>query len=56
MSDGFSESSVRNEMLLNNPDGYFETNVENILAHYLEKHIQTKEFNKHLISVKGILL
>ena len=56
MSDGFSESSIRNEMLLNNPEGYFETNVENILAHYLEKHIQTKEFNKHLISVKGILL
>ena len=56
MSDGISESSIRSEMIANHPEGYFETNVENILAHYLEKHIQVKEFNKHLISVKGVLL
>lgn len=56
MTDGVSESSRRGEWILNSPEGFFETNVENILANYLEKHIQVKEFNKHLIAVKGILL
>lgn len=57
MGDGFKGGEAsRSEMINSHPDGFFETNVENLLAHYLEKHIQVKEFNKALIGVKGILL
>lgn len=57
MGDGYKGGEVsRTEFLNSKPQGYFETNVENLLAHYLERHIQTKEFNKALISIKGILL
>lgn len=55
--DGFPiKEDSRSELLNSHQDGYFETNVENLLAHYLEKHIQTSEFNKTLIGVKGTLL
>jgi hypothetical protein len=43
-------------MIESHPIDFFETNVENLLAHYLEKSIQTTEFNKTLIATKGILL
>ena len=57
MGDGFTGGeSSRSELLNSHQDGYFETNVENLLAHYLEKYIQTSEFNKTLIGVKGTLL
>ena len=57
MGDGFTGGeSSRSELLNSHKDGYFETNVENLLAHYLEKYIQTSEFNKTLIGVKGTLL
>ncbi len=57
VGDGYKGGeNSRAEMLNSNPQGFFETNVENLLAHYLEKQIQTEEFNKTLIAVKGILL
>lgn len=57
IGDGyFGNEGSRTELLNSYRPGYFETNVENLLAHYLEKHIQTVEFNKTLIGVKGTLL
>lgn len=57
IGDGyFGNEDSRTELLNSYRPGYFETNVENLLAHYLEKHIQTVEFNKTLIGVKGALL
>lgn len=35
---------------------YFETNVENIMIDFLEKHLQSIEYNKMLTRTKGILL
>lgn len=55
--DGYTKGEdSRNQMLKAHPNGYFETNVENLLAHYLEKNIQVRELNKTLIGVKGTLL
>ena len=57
MGDGYKGGEAsRSEMINSHPDGFFETNVENLLAHYLEKHVQVKEFNKALIAIKGTLL
>lgn len=53
---GREHERTRDEMINKYPDGFWETNVENLLAHYLEKYIQTREFSKTLIAVKGILL
>lgn len=53
---GREGEDTRAEMLNKYPESFWETNVENLLAHYLEKHIQTREFNRALISIKGILL
>ena len=55
--DGYKgNESSRAEMLNTYPQEFFETNVENLLAHYLEKQVEVKEFNKVLISVKAVLL
>lgn len=35
---------------------YFETNVENILIDFMEKHIQSNEYKKMLTRTSGILL
>lgn len=35
---------------------YFETNMENVFVDFLSKQVQTEEFNKLLIRVKGIEL
>lgn len=35
---------------------YFETDVENILIDFMEKHIQSVEYNKMLVRAKGVLL
>ena len=35
---------------------YFETNLENLYADYAEKQIETEEYNKVLLVVKGVLL
>lgn len=55
--DGYKGGeSSRAEMLNSYPQGFFETNVENLLAHYLEKQVEVQEFNKALIAVKAISL
>lgn len=60
IGDGYTDSSdekySRAAMLNSHPQGFFETNVENLLAHYLERQVQVEEFNKTLIAIKGILL
>lgn len=57
VGDGYKGGeSSRAEMINSHPQNFFETNVENLLAHYLERQIQVEEFNKTLIAVKGILL
>lgn len=35
---------------------YFETNVENILIDFMEKHIQSNEYKKMLVRTSGVLL
>ncbi len=48
--------NTRNTLLnQHNPD-FFETNVENILVDFLERHIMTTELNKMLIKSKCVLL
>lgn len=55
--DGYKGSeSNRQDELNSHEQSYFETNIELLLAHYLEKEIQMKEFNKAFITIKGILL
>lgn len=57
IGDGYKGGeNSRAEMLSSHPQGFFETNVENILAHYLERQVQVEEFNKALITIKGILI
>lgn len=57
MGDGYKGGeSSRGELINSHPQDYFETNVENLLAHYLEKFVQTKEFGKTIIGVKATLL
>ena len=55
--DGFTgDDGQRSSMINTHPEGFWETNVENILAHYLEKYIQVKEFNKALIGIRAVLI
>lgn len=57
VGDGYKgKEKSRSDMINSNPREFFETNVENLLAHYLEKQVQVEEFNKTLIAVKAILL
>lgn len=52
-----SEDSNRRANWLNEKGiDFFETNVENILIDFLEKHIQSVEYQKMLTRTKGILL
>lgn len=34
---------------------YFETNLENLIIDFVERDVETKEFNKALIVIKGVL-
>lgn len=52
-----SEDTNRRENYLRNKGvDYFETDVENLIIDYLEKHVQCSEYNKMLTRTKGILL
>lgn len=52
-----SEDSNRRANWINEKGvDFFETNVENILIDFLEKHIQSVEYQKMLTRTKGILL
>lgn len=56
-TDGYKGSeSLRNEIIVSHQPSYFETNVENLLAKYLEKTVQVEKFNEALITVKGVML
>lgn len=53
-----SECSINTRLNLYKSKGfeYFETDVENIMIDFLEKHIQSIEYNKMLVRTKGVLL
>ena len=46
----------RSNYIISKGVNYFETNVENIMIDFLEKHLQSVEYNKMLTRTKGILL
>lgn len=46
----------RNNYIISKGVDYFETNVENIIIDFLEKHLQSVEYNKMLTRIKGVLL
>lgn len=56
IGDGYGDESARKDLLNKYDITYFETNVENILADYVERYIRVRELNKTLITTKGILL
>lgn len=49
-------TNVRNSYLSEKGVDYFEYNVENLLIDFMEKHVQSEEFNKMLTRAKGIEL
>lgn len=57
ISDGYigSEDS-RKTLLAKYGVDYFETNIEDLMADYVDKLVQLKEYRKSLITVRGILL
>jgi len=49
-------SNLRQNYIDKNGVDYFETDVETLMIDFMEKHIQSVEFNKMLTRTKGILL
>lgn len=49
------EGSGRNNYIAEHGADYFETNLETLIADFIEKDIETKEYNKALVVVKGVL-
>lgn len=49
-------SNLRQNYIDKNGVDYFETDLETIMIDFMEKHIQSVEFNKMLTRTKGILL
>lgn len=57
LGDGYpGGEESRNTLLEKYGTDYFETNIENLLADYIDKLVQLKEYKKTLISIRGILL
>lgn len=57
ITDGFTGSEdTRRSVLEKHGPRYWETNVENLLGHYLEKAIQTEEYSKVALTTKAILI
>lgn len=57
IGDGYPGSEDSRKTLLGKyGTDYFETNIENLLADYIDKLVQLKEYKKTLITVRGILL
>ena len=63
---GIESKQLQNKFLIGEGNGranyiaehgieYFETNLESLLADFIERDIETNEFNKALITVKGVL-
>lgn len=49
------EGSGRSNYIAEHGENYFETNLETLLADFIERDIETREYNKALITTKGIL-
>lgn len=49
------EGSERKNYIATHGEDFFETNLENLLADFIEKDIETREYNKALIVIKGVL-
>lgn len=49
------DSKERNNYIAAHGADYFETNLEVLLADYIERDIETKEYNKALVTIKGVL-
>lgn len=49
------DSAERQNYIAAHGADYFETNLEVLLADYIERDIETKEYNKALITIKGVL-
>ena len=49
------EGSGRNNYIAEHGADYFETNLETLIADFIERDIETKEYNKALVVVKGVL-
>lgn len=57
ISDGYiGNEDSRKALLEKYGVDYFETNIENLMADYVDKLVQLKEYRKSLITVRGILL
>ena len=51
-----SSDNLRYNYIADKGTDYFETDLESIMVNFMEKHIQSVEFNKMLTRTKGILL
>lgn len=49
------EGSGRNNYIAEHGAEYFETNLETLIADFIERDIETKEYNKALVVIKGVL-
>lgn len=49
------EGSGRNNYIAEHGVDYFETNLETLIADFIERDIETKEYNKALVVIKGVL-
>lgn len=49
------EGSGRNNYIAEHGTDYFETNLETLIADFIERDIETKEYNKALVVIKGVL-
>lgn len=49
------EGSGRNNYIAEHGADYFETNLETLIADFIERDIETKEYNKALVVIKGVL-
>lgn len=49
------EGSGRKNYIAEHGTDYFETNLETLIADFVERDIETKEYNKALVVIKGVL-
>lgn len=53
--NNYMEGLTREGYISEYGEGYFETNLESLLADFIERDIETRELNKALIVIKGVL-
>jgi hypothetical protein len=49
------EGDGRQNYIAEHGEDYFETNLETLLADFIERDLETKEYNKALVIIKGVL-